>query len=89
MSQAGRPPLADRIRAERLRLGLTQAQAAKQIGISQSHFARIETGRIANPKVGLLFQLVAFGFDLAPLFIPGRSASGAHHDPRQSQGEQE
>lgn len=41
----------EKIRARRLKLGITQEQAAALAGIAQSNWARIETGVRCDPKL--------------------------------------
>lgn len=48
--------LAARIRLKRKELGLSQLQAAEQIGIRQGHLSKIERGR-ANPSMKLLRRI--------------------------------
>jgi|GEM_PF-4515027 len=48
--------LAQRIRGERIRLGLTQEAAAAQLGVSRSTYRQLE--QAANPQVSTLLMLV-------------------------------
>jgi transcriptional regulator with XRE-family HTH domain len=48
--------LAERIRAERIRLGLTQREAAERLGVSRSTYRQLETA--ANPTAITLVGLV-------------------------------
>jgi transcriptional regulator with XRE-family HTH domain len=62
---AGRPTLADgpaldlgsRLRAERLRQGLSLRELARRLGISASALSQVETGK-AQPSVSKLFDIV-------------------------------
>jgi transcriptional regulator with XRE-family HTH domain len=47
---------AERIRAERVRLGITQTQAADRLGIRRGTYAQLET--TANPQASTLIGLV-------------------------------
>lgn len=55
-----------RLKAERKRLGLTQAEAAKQIGVSREMFARYEAGSM--PKDPVISRMGARGFDVEKIF---------------------
>ena len=58
---------ASRLRAVRLRLGLTTYQAAKTVGIAQSSWAQMESGR-TNPTLDRLLTLAGkLGVDPAEL----------------------
>jgi len=46
-------PLPDRLRAQRLALGLTQKEAAAQIGVSQDTISRWERGQVGGLKLSL------------------------------------
>jgi len=57
-----------RVRAVRNRQGLTQEQAAEQIGIHPKHLARIEGGTV-NPTLSTLIAMaLAYRVKLATLF---------------------
>jgi transcriptional regulator with XRE-family HTH domain len=51
----------ERLLAERRRRGLTQAQVAQQVGVSQAHISAIETGRSLDwttiNKLGELYDI--------------------------------
>jgi len=47
--------LAKRIRLERLRVGLSQSETGRRLGISQQAYAYIE--RAGNPRLDTLFAL--------------------------------
>jgi transcriptional regulator with XRE-family HTH domain len=53
--------MADRIRAERKRLGLTQEQAAKGLGIARATYKNLEN--VANPQCSTLLGLKNLGMD--------------------------
>lgn len=46
-----------RIRAERLRLGMTQEQAAERLGVKRGSYNQLEDAK-ANPKLSTLIALV-------------------------------
>lgn len=48
--------VADRIKAERKRLGLTQSRAAELLGIARNTYKNLETS--ANPQLSTFFALV-------------------------------
>jgi DNA-binding XRE family transcriptional regulator len=48
--------VAGRIRAERERLGITQSDAARMLGIARGTYRQLEVE--ANPQLGTLFELV-------------------------------
>jgi transcriptional regulator with XRE-family HTH domain len=52
-----RGPLGERVRAVRLVRGLSQAEAARQIGISKNSMNMIEHGDIPNPKANVIRRL--------------------------------
>ena len=54
---------ADRLRKERKKRGYTQQEMAAKIGIRQSNYALIETGR-RNPTVKTLTALALLGIDI-------------------------
>lgn len=58
---------AQRIKNERKRLGLTQAQAAENCGVSRQIWGRYETGQ-AMPNSELLFVFQSIGMDIHYLF---------------------
>ena len=53
-----------RIRAERTRLGLTQAQAADLLGVRQQTYAQLETRPDTDPRLSTLVRLAAAGYRL-------------------------
>ncbi len=62
--------LGTRLRLLRERKGLTQEQAAEEIGIHPKHLGRIE-GADGNPTISTLIALaLAYGVNLASLFEP-------------------
>jgi transcriptional regulator with XRE-family HTH domain len=63
-----RAHLGRRLRAVRERKGLTQEQAAEQIGIHPKHLGRVEGGT-GNPTISTLIALaLAYGVRLPALF---------------------
>ena len=67
-----RPTLvAARIRAERERLGLSQAEAARRLDVRRTTYKNLES--VANPQLSTLLSLVELGMDLraiAPELFP-------------------
>jgi transcriptional regulator with XRE-family HTH domain len=75
--------LADRIRAERERLGLSQEEAAHKLSVSRFTYQQLETA--ANPPASTLLALVrVLGMDLAAL-LP--EVTGAVQQPTRDYGE--
>jgi transcriptional regulator with XRE-family HTH domain len=83
--EAGRPPegggapaldLGGRLRAERLRQGISLREMARRLGISPSALSQIETGK-AQPSVSKLFDIV----NLLGLSVDGLLAGGDGHRP--------
>jgi transcriptional regulator with XRE-family HTH domain/quercetin dioxygenase-like cupin family protein len=65
------PPIGERIREERARLGVTVRGLARDIGVSASLISQIETGR-SQPSVSTLYAIVtALGVSIEDLFAPG------------------
>lgn len=63
--------VAARIRAERVRLGLSQAEASRRLDVRRETYKRLET--TANPQLSTLIALVELGMDLrsiAPELLP-------------------
>jgi transcriptional regulator with XRE-family HTH domain len=54
--------VADRIKAERHRLGLSQPQMAARLGVSRASYKNIEC--VANPMLSTLVALKTAGMDL-------------------------
>jgi transcriptional regulator with XRE-family HTH domain len=54
--------VADRIRAERLRLGLGKIETARKLGVTKQSYAQLETA--ANPRLTKLIELAGLGFDV-------------------------
>jgi transcriptional regulator with XRE-family HTH domain len=83
------PPVGERIRAERVRLGLSARALARNVGVSASLISQIETGR-SRPSVSTLYGITkALGISLEDVFdvpaaeepaapIVGRLPSVAH-----------
>ncbi len=68
------PPIGGRIRAERLRRGITVRGLAREVGVSASLISQIETDR-KSPSVGTLYAITtALGISVEELF--------AHSDTR-------
>ncbi len=66
--------LGKRIRALRLRTGLSQEKFAAQAGLDRTYYAGIERGE-RNPSVKQLAKIAAaLGVPLAVLFMEGESA---------------
>jgi transcriptional regulator with XRE-family HTH domain len=64
----------ERIRTERERLGLTQAELADRIGSTQPAVARLEAGGV-TPSLDTLGRVAeALGFELVVEFRPSRVA---------------
>lgn len=63
--------LSEKIRTERIKKGLSQAQLAKIIGVSQQAVAKWEIGK-AYPDIGMLSRLADL-FDVSLDFLAGRS----------------
>jgi transcriptional regulator with XRE-family HTH domain len=55
-----------RLRAERVRLGLTQLQAAELLGIRQQSYGELETTD-KDPRLSTLLRLVEAGYRLHAL----------------------
>jgi len=69
-----------RIRAERARLGLTQAQAAERIGVRQQTYGQLEEQPARDPRLSTLVRLVGAGYRLralAPELSERRGATDA------------
>ena len=85
------PPVGDRIRAERLRRGLSVRGLAREVGVSASLVSQIETGR-SRPSVSTLYSITkALGISVEDVFdtagatvstgvsgLPGPLAAVAH-----------
>jgi quercetin dioxygenase-like cupin family protein/DNA-binding XRE family transcriptional regulator len=73
MSPADVPPIGARIRAERVRRGLTVRGLARDVGVSASLISQIETDK-SKPSVSTLYAMTsALGMSLADL-LDGASA---------------
>lgn len=53
----GPSTLAEYLRAERQRAGISQRQLASRVGIHNSYLARLENGETANPAADLLQRI--------------------------------
>jgi transcriptional regulator with XRE-family HTH domain len=60
--------LASRIRANRVRLGLTQEEAADAIGLVPRHYQKLEAGRLNVTLRTLVKVAAAFKLSLKDLF---------------------
>jgi len=58
------PDLPTRIRSERERLGLTQVEAAEQLGMARGSYAQLESGRTVDPRLSTIAALVRAGYRL-------------------------
>jgi transcriptional regulator with XRE-family HTH domain len=72
------------LRALRVRLGLTQAEMAREMGVSRARIWQIENrgGALSNDKLSAVWQrhgarLRGMGFSLDDLFNPPRVDSGS------------
>ena len=72
------PPVGERIRAERVRLGLSARALARNVGVSASLISQIETGR-SRPSVSTLYAITkALGISLEDVFdVPAAEESAA------------
>ncbi len=70
-------PVAERLKAGRLRRGTSVRGLAREVGVSPSLVSQIENGK-ANPSVGTLYAMVsALGISLDELFDLGRDGGPA------------
>jgi quercetin dioxygenase-like cupin family protein/DNA-binding XRE family transcriptional regulator len=77
VSPAEVPLIGDRIRAERLRHGLTVRGLARDVGVSASLISQIETDK-SKPSVSTLYAITsALGMSLADLLDTAPQGSGA------------
>lgn len=76
MSNSLPSQLPDRLRTERTRLGLTQAQMASQLGIPVVTFRSYESGR-SEPPIGLLRRLSEMGIDPCLIALGERLSDAA------------
>lgn len=56
-----------RVRSERARLGLTQAQAAELLGVRQQTYSQLEEQPARDPRLSTLVRLVGAGYRLQAL----------------------
>lgn len=63
-----------RLKSERIRLGLTQAEIASKCGVSREMWGKYERG-VALAGSEVLFSLSAIGVDIGYLFSGERSSS--------------
>lgn len=70
MNASDVPPIGERIRAERVRLGVTVRGLAREVGVSASLISQIETGR-SQPSVSTLYAITtALGISVEDIFAP-------------------
>jgi quercetin dioxygenase-like cupin family protein/DNA-binding XRE family transcriptional regulator len=70
------PPIGGRIRAERLRRGVTVRGLARDVGVSASLISQIETDR-KSPSVSTLYAITtALGISVEELFSPNGDGDG-------------
>jgi transcriptional regulator with XRE-family HTH domain/quercetin dioxygenase-like cupin family protein len=70
MPESHVPSLGDRIRAERVRRGVSLRALAREVGVSASMISQIETGK-SRPSVSTLFAITtALGMSLQDVFDP-------------------
>ncbi|MBX6357269.1 MAG: cupin domain-containing protein [Micromonosporaceae bacterium] len=78
------PPIGARIRAQRLRRGVTVRGLARDVGVSPSLISQIETDR-KSPSVSTLYAITtALGISVEELFVPngdGRPQAGSPPGP--------
>lgn len=70
--------LGRRIRLERERLGMTQAQLAAEIGVSRSAVAQWETGRSGQVGGNLARVAEVLGIEVGALLLGGVSTPSVH-----------
>jgi transcriptional regulator with XRE-family HTH domain len=71
------PPIGGRIRAERLRRGVTVRGLARDVGVSASLISQIETDR-KSPSVSTLYAITtALGISVEELFTPNGNGNGS------------
>ena len=58
----------NRLRKERLKLGLTQEQVANELGVHKTNISGIENGRTENTPLKYLLYLAKKGIDMNELF---------------------
>lgn len=75
--------LAERIRQERNIQGLSQAQLAKQAGITREALSRIETGRTRRPHP-LTLWLLAAALRVPPAELTGAAPAGESDESSES-----
>lgn len=73
------PPIGDRIREERARLGISARGLAREVGVSASLISQIETGR-SQPSVSTLYAITTtLGISIEDLFT-----TRSNDEPHQS-----
>lgn len=76
MAASDVPPIGGRIRAERLRRGVTVRGLARDVGVSASLISQIETDR-KSPSVSTLYAITtALGISVEELFSPNGNGNG-------------
>ncbi|HEX6577489.1 MAG TPA: cupin domain-containing protein [Jiangellaceae bacterium] len=75
MGASAVPPIGERIRAERIRRGVSARGLAREIGVSASLISQIETDK-SKPSVSTLYAITtALGISIEDLFDTGELAS--------------
>jgi transcriptional regulator with XRE-family HTH domain len=78
--------LGGRLRAERLRQGMSLREMARRLGISASALSQIETGK-AQPSVSKLFDIVNLLNTSLDGLLAGRPAQPARAEPGRADGD--
>lgn len=82
MAASGAPRIGGRIRAERLRRGVTVRGLARDVGVSASLISQIETDR-KSPSVSTLYAITtALGISVEDLFSSNGNGAGRAPGPR-------
>jgi len=66
MPKSSPADIRDRIRAERIRLGLSIPEAAERLGISRQSYLQLEI-RTVDPRISTIVKLVAIGMRLGAI----------------------
>jgi transcriptional regulator with XRE-family HTH domain len=75
VTRAANPPVGERIRAERTRLGMSLRALAREVAVSPSLISQIETGK-CRPSVNTLYSITtALGISIEEVF---ENPAGAH-----------
>jgi transcriptional regulator with XRE-family HTH domain len=62
MKTATAPDFPERVRRERARLGLTQAEAAARLGMVRGSYRQLEEHPPRDPRMSTLLRLVKIGY---------------------------